>query len=307
MLANLFRKTKIISFFLGSVLCFICLVFYHNTTVDLFQNPFPILKDSLLKTTIISIGLSLLLLAEREQQSLKINPLHWLSMLLILFYLPQGSLSIRGLLLQFFLGVALYNISWINTSKNTARICFNLSIIFSCLVLFESLFVWFFLIPALFFLDQTTRKLKFIIAYLIPPFVIFIWTITAMHFLDLEYSIAGLGPIRFIGIQDFTFAELLFILLMLLVALFPMKNRVKKGIVPSVGVHFFLLIWFFMGLYASFFRSNTTLNPWELTFFPLLHLLGIFLEALTHRRAEVLTLFLIILKVAVLGYIYYSN
>ena len=76
MLANLFRKTKIISLLLGGVLCFICLVFYHNTTEDLFQDPLQILTNSALKTLIISVGLSLLFLVEKKHRNLKISALH---------------------------------------------------------------------------------------------------------------------------------------------------------------------------------------------------------------------------------------
>ena len=304
MLANLFRKTKIISLLLGSILCFICLVFYHNTKEDLFQDPLQILTDSALKTIIISVGLSLLFLVEKKQRNRKISALHCLSMLIVVLYLPQGSLSYKGLLLQFFLGFALYNVSFIYTAKNVARACFNLSLIFSCLILFEFIFVWFLIIPATFFLDQKARNLKYVIAYLAPPLLTLIWALTAIHFFDLEYSFMESRSFIFIGIKDLTHAELLFILLMSIIVLFPMKSKVRKGITTYVGVHIFLLIWFFLGLYTSFFRSNTSLNPWELTLFPLLHLLGIFLEEVSPKRSEVFILFLLILKGTVLYFIF---
>ena len=304
MLANLFRKTKIISLLLGSVLCFICLVFYHNTTEDLFQDPLQILTNSALKTLIISVGLSLLFLVEKKHRNLKISALHCLSMLIVVLYLPQGSLSFKGLLLQFFLIIALHNVSLIYTAKNVARACFNLSLIFSCLILFESIFVWFLIIPATFFLDQRTRNLKYVIAYLIPPLLILVWTLTTIHFFDLDYSFMESRSSIFIGIKELTYNEYLFILLMSIVVLFPIMSNVRRGIVANVEVHIFLFIWFFVGLYTSFFRSNNVLNPWELTFFPLLHLLGIFLGEVSHRKTEALIFFLIILKGSILYFMY---
>ena len=304
MLANLFRKTKIISLLLGGVLCFICLVFYHNTTEDLFQDPLQILTNSALKTLIISVGLSLLFLVEKKHRNLKISALHCLSMLIVVLYLPQGSLSFKGLLLQFFLIIALHNVSLIYTAKNVARACFNLSLIFSCLILFESIFVWFLIIPATFFLDQRTRNLKYVIAYLIPPLLILVWTLTTIHFFDLDYSFMESRSSIFIGIKELTYNEYLFILLMSIVVLFPIMSNVRRGIVANVGVHIFLFIWFFVGLYTSFFRSNNVLNPWELTFFPLLHLLGIFLGEVSHRKTEALIFFLIILKGSILYFMY---
>ena len=225
MLANLFRKTKIISLLLWSVLCFICLVFYHNTTEDLFQDTLQILTNSALKTLIICVGLSLLFLVEKKHRNLKISALHCLSMLIVVLYLPQGSLSFKGLLLQFFLGIALHNVSLIYTAKNVARACFNLSLIFSCLILFESIFVWFLIITATFFLDQRTRNLKYVIAYLIPPLLILVWTLTTIHFFDLDYSFMESRPLIFIGIKVLTYNEYLFILLMRMFFLF-LKNAI---------------------------------------------------------------------------------
>ncbi len=304
MLANLFLKTKIISLLLGSALCFICLVFYHNTTEDLFQDPLQTITDSALKTMIISAGLSLLFLVEKEYRNIKISALHSLSMLIIVFYLPQGTLSFKGLLLQFFLGIALHNVILISTAKNVFRSCFNLSLILSCLILFEPIFVWFLIIPATFFLDQRARNLKFFIAYLIPPLLILIWTLTTVHIFDLEYSFMDSRSSSLIRIQDLTPQELLFVLLMSIVILLPIKSYIRKSMAPNVGILIFILIWFFLGLYTSFFRPNDSLNPWELTFFPLLHILGVFLVDLTHKRAEVFILSLLILKGTVLYLIY---
>ena len=225
-------------------------------------------------------------------------------MLIVVLYLPQGSLSFKGLLLQFFLIIALHNVSLIYTAKNVARACFNLSLIFSCLILFESIFVWFLIIPATFFLDQRTRNLKYVIAYLIPPLLILVWTLTTIHFFDLDYSFMESRSSIFIGIKELTYNEYLFILLMSIVVLFPIMSNVRRGIVANVEVHIFLFIWFFVGLYTSFFRSNNVLNPWELTFFPLLHLLGIFLGEVSHRKTEALIFFLIILKGSILYFMY---
>jgi hypothetical protein len=52
-----------------------------------------------------------------------------------------------------------------------------------------------------------------------------------------------------------------------------------------------------LGLYISFTGGTSNLNPWEMLFFPLAHLTGIFLKELTNRALNIFILTLIFLKV----------
>jgi len=64
MLANLFRKTKIISLSLGTALLFLTFIFYHNSFESLSENPLKLLGESAIKTFILIVTLIFLMVQE---------------------------------------------------------------------------------------------------------------------------------------------------------------------------------------------------------------------------------------------------
>jgi len=72
MLANLFRKTKIISLSLGAFLIFLIFVFYHGSNEFLGQDPLSVLGTSAVMTFLLIMTLIFLLLQERRYRQIKI-------------------------------------------------------------------------------------------------------------------------------------------------------------------------------------------------------------------------------------------
>ena len=297
MLANLFRKTKIISLSLGAFLIFLVFVFYHNGAALLSQNTVGLWSDSALKTAFLVLALGNLMWLEGRYRHLKIVPLHSLSFALVLLYLPQGSVGVPGLLTLFFLGIVLHYLSLTLQIENTIKSLFNLSLILSGLVVFEPLFVCFFISPALFFLDKRFQNSKHLLAFILPIVITFICAGTLFHFFQSEYSFQSTNTGNFIGIKNLGKDVILLILLGLIAILFPLKNEVRKGVTSNPAAHLFLITWFILGLYISFTGGTSNLNPWEMLFFPLAHLTGIFLKEITNRALNIFILTLIFLKV----------
>ena len=297
MLANFFRKTKNISFSLGAFLIFLLFVFYHNGAALLSHNTVGFLTDSALKTALLVLVLGNLMWLEGRYSHLKIVPLHSLSFVLVLFYLPKGSVGVPGLLTLFFLGIVLHYLSLTLQTENTVKSIFNLSLILSGLVVFEPLFFLFFISPALFFLDKRFQNLRHLLALILPVVITFICVGTLFHFFESKYSFQSTNTENFIGIKNLGKEEILLILLGLIATLFPLKSKVRKGVISNPAAHFFLITWFILGLYISFIGGTSNLNPWEMTFFPLAHLTGIFLKEISNWAITIFILTLILLKV----------
>tara|TARA_A100001015_G_scaffold95665_1_gene106320 strand:+ start:3681 stop:4595 length:915 start_codon:yes stop_codon:yes gene_type:complete len=303
MLANLFRKTKIISLSLGAFLIFLLFVFYHSSFENLSQQPLLILWDSALKTSFLTLILLFLMIQENQYRHINIFNIHSLSTVLILFYLPSGSITLTGLLIQFFLALALHFTSKIFLTKNTLKSLFNLTLILCGLAVFEPLFLWFFLGPLLFFLDERLRNTKHLLVIFIAILCTVLWVKTTEHYFQLDPFFKGSYSINFVDIKKLLPDELALIVLVALIVLIPIKNTSKRDVTSNPAVQAFLITWLFLGIYSFFLGGTAYLNPWELTLFPLLYLLGIFLNKSSDRKGTLLVFLLLAVKVLILRFL----
>ncbi len=296
MLANLFRKTKIISLSLGAFLIFLIFVFYHGSNEFLGQDPLSVLGTSAVMTFLLIMTLIFLLLQERRYRHIKIYTIHSLSAVLILFYLPPGSVTPTGLLIQFFLAMALHFISMIFQTKKTLKPLFNLTIILSGLAVLESFFFWFFLGPLLFFLDERIRNTKHLLVIFVAVLSSIVWAITIEQYFQLDFFFKGSQPLTVIDIKKIVLDELLLIVLMGLIVLIQIKNTTRRDMTSNPVIQTFLFTWLFLGIYSSFFGGTALLKPWELTLFPLLYLFGNFLNEASNKKGTLLVLVLLMIK-----------
>jgi len=296
MLANLFRKTKIISLSLGTALLFLTFIFYHNSFESLSENPLKLLGESAIKTFILIVTLIFLMVQEIRYRHVNVFPIHSLSAVLIVLFLPQGSIGFNGLIIQFFLVMTLHFISLICNTKDTLKPFFNLTLVLSVLAIFEPLFLWLFVGLVFLLLEERFRNLKNVMVIVIAFFICFIWARTIEHYFQLEPLFKRTNSMNFFDIKKIARDELLYIALIGSLVLIPIKKSLRRDYISNSLILSYLFIWLFLGIYISFFRGTTHLNPWELTLFPLLYLFGIFLNAASDKKVTVVVILLLTIK-----------
>jgi hypothetical protein len=296
MLANLFRKTKIISLSLGAVLVFLLFLFYHNSTEGLVQNTSGVLWDVIRNTALLILGLALLIFSNERHRHLEVYPIHMLAFVLILFYLPSGEVRFKGLLFQFILGLAWHYNNRIFQSKEVLIPLFNLSLLLSALWVFEPFALVFFVSPLLLFLNSKFRQLKIFLCFLIPIGITLLWASTLFHFLELPFVVNGRMWTRYDKWMLPKENTYLLIGFLFLVFLRTLKGIRSKEYNFYSGSQTFLLIWLFSGLYLSFYGGTTTLNSWELILFPAVYFFGLYLNKESDKMGTILTLLLVVIK-----------
>ena len=296
MLANLFRKTKIISLSLGTALLFLTFIFYHTSFESLSENPLKLLGESAIKTFILIVTLIFLMVQETRYRHVNVFPIHSLSAVLIVLFVPQGSIGFNGLIIQFFLVMTLHFISLICNTKDTLKPFFNLTLVLSVLAIFEPLFLWLFVGLVFLLLEERFRNLKNVMVIVIAFFICFIWAKTIEHYFQLEPLFQRTNSMNFFDIKKIARGELLYIALIGSLVLIPIKKSLRRDYISNSLILSYLFIWLFLGIYISFFRGTTHLNPWELTLFPLLYLFGIFLNAASDKKVTVVVILLLTIK-----------
>jgi len=296
MLANLFRKTKIISLSLGAVFVFLLLLFYHNSTEELIQNTAGVLWNVTRNTSLLILGLSLLIYSNERYRHLEVYPIHMLAFLLVLIYLPPEEVSFKGLFFQLFIGLAWHYNNRIFQSKEVWIPLFNLSLLLSALWVFEPFVLCFFISPLLLFLDPKFRQVKIFLCFLIPIGITLLWSSTLFHFLEQPFVFNGRIWTRY---DTWTLPnENVFFLMGLLIFIFisTLDGTGRRTYNFYTGSQTFLLLWLTSGLYLSFYGGTATLNPWELILFPAVYFLGHYFNKISDKKGTIVTLLLVGIK-----------
>ena len=245
MLANLFRKTKIISLSLGTALLFLTFIFYHNSFESLSENPLKLLGESAIKTFILIVTLIFLMVQEIRYRHVNVFPIHSLSAVLIVLFLPQGSIGFNGLIIQFFLVMTLHFISLICNTKDTLKPFFNLTLVLSVLAIFEPLFLWLFVGLVFLLLEERFRNLKNVMVIVIAVFICFIWARTIEHYFQLEPLFQRTNSMNFFDIKKIARDELLYIALIGSLVLIPIKKSLRRDYISNSLILSYLFIWLF--------------------------------------------------------------
>ncbi|MDG2146788.1 MAG: hypothetical protein P8K14_00990 [Flavobacteriaceae bacterium] len=218
------------------------------------------------------------------------SSIHLLAFPLAFLFFPHGS----GLVVsKFFLGLMLvyskYVYGKVLFSENSAKNLFDLSFIFSLILIYNNFLAIFYLIPLVMLLQQKYRDIKHLICFFLP--VIFVpLFVNAISIVIPDKFFGSFYAFMKLDLWDFTIqskADFLWgiiIILSVYVTIFYKPKTYEKNSNPeNISGFKFMSFWLYASILIGILGLNVGDGRWFLSFIPNAYFVGIFLTKIRSR------------------------
>ena len=296
MIAELFQKTTLKSYFASIILCFLTVIFIHycknNGILSIEFLPRIIIFWLLFSGIIFLISF-----LENKNSVNTFRAVHLLSFPLFYLFFPHGKeLVLSKILIAVLIIFSKYSYSRIfNENKSYLRL-FDLSFIIVLLILYNKYFSFFLIIPITVIFNQKFRDLKHLVSFLIPlislPFIIKIFHKVFFHnynlYSDYNYLI-NTWKIE----QNFYYSEIIWfisIFISIISSVLFLPRRFEK--VRYQGF-IFMMLWLYISIIMGFFSLQKGEGEWFLSFIPVAYFSGIFIEKIKLTKIRNIVIYLL--------------
>ena len=296
MIAELFQKTTLKSYFASIILCFLTVLFVHycknNGTLSLELLPRIIIFWILFSGIIFLISF-----LENKNSVNTFRAIHLLSFPLLYLFFPHGKeLVFIKVLIAVLIIFSKYSYSRIfNENKSYLRL-FDLSFIIVLLILYNKYFSFFLIIPITVIFYQKYRDLKHLVSFLIPvislPLILSISFKVFFYdnnfFLNFKYFI-NTWKIE----QNFYYSENLWfisIFIAILSSILFIPRRFDK--IRHQGF-IYMMFWLYISIIMGFFNLQQGEGEWFLSFIPVAYFSGIFIEKIKVIKIRNIVIYLL--------------
>ena len=296
MIAELFEKTTLKSYFASIILCFLTVIFIHycknNGILSIEFLPRIIIFWLLFSGIIFLISF-----LENKNSVNTFRAIHLLSFPLFYLFFPHGKeLVLSKILIAVLIIFSKYSYSRIFNEKKSYLRLFDLSFIIVLLILYNKYFSFFLIIPISVLFYQKYRDLKHLVSFLIPlislPFIIKIFHEVFFYnynfFLDFNYLI-NTWKIE----QNFYYSEIIWfisIFISIISSVLFLPRRFEK--VRYQGF-IFMMLWLYISIIMGFFSLQKGEGEWFLSFIPVAYFSGIFIEKIKLTKIRNIVIYLL--------------
>ena len=296
MIAELFKKTTLKSYFASIILCFLMIIFIHycknNGTISIELFPKIIIFWILFSGIIFLISY-----LENKNAVNTFRAIHLLSFPLLYLFFPHGKeLIFSKVLIAVLIIFSKYSYSRIfNENKSYLRL-FDLSFTIVLLILYNKYFSLFLIIPITVLFYQKYRDLKHLVSFLIP--VISLPVVTEIFYKVFFYDNNFLLKFNYLINtwkieENYYYSELIwfisiFIAILSSILFIPRRfERIRfQGFI-------FMIFWLYISIIMGFFDLQKGEGKWFLSFIPVAYFCGIFLEKIKLIKIKNMIIYLL--------------
>ena len=296
MIAELFQKTTLKSYFASIILCFLTVIFIHYCKNNGILS-IEFLPRIIIFWLIFSGIIFLISFLENKNSVNTFRAIHLLSFPLFYLFFPHGKeLVLSKILIAVLIIFSKYSYSRIFNEKKSYLRLFDLSFIIVLLILYNKYFSFFLIIPISVLFYQKYRDLKHLVSFLIPlislPFIIKIFHEVFFYnynfFLDFNYLI-NTWKIE----QNFYYSEIIWfisIFISIISSVLFLPRRFEK--VRYQGF-IFMILWLYISIIMGFFSLQKGEGEWFLSFIPVAYFSGIFIEKIKLTKIRNIVIYLL--------------
>lgn len=296
MIAELFQKTTLKSYFASIILCFLTVIFIHYCKNNGILS-IEFLPRIIIFWLIFSGIIFLISFLENKNSVNTFRAIHLLSFPLFYLFFPHGKeLVLSKILIAVLIIFSKYSYSRIFNEKKSYLRLFDLSFIIVLLILYNKYFSFFLIIPISVLFYQKYRDLKHLVSFLIPlislPFIIKIFHEVFFYnynfFLDFNYLI-NTWKIE----QNFYYSEIIWFLsifMSIISSVLFLPRRFEK--VRYQGF-IFMMLWLYISIIMGFFSLQKGEGEWFLSFIPVAYFSGIFIEKIKLTKIRNIVIYLL--------------
>ena len=296
MIAELFQKTTLKSYFASIILCFLTVIFIHYCKNNGILS-IEFLPRIIIFWLIFSGIIFLISFLENKNSVNTFRAVHLLSFPLFYLFFPHGKeLVLSKILIAVLIIFSKYSYSRIFNEKKSYLRLFDLSFIIVLLILYNKYFSFFLIIPISVLFYQKYRDLKHLVSFLIPlislPFIIKIFHEVFFYnynfFLDFNYLI-NTWKIE----QNFYYSEIIWfvsIFISIISSVLFLPRRFEK--VRYQGF-IFMMLWLYISIIMGFFSLQKGEGEWFLSFIPVAYFSGIFIEKIKLTKIRNIVIYLL--------------
>tara|TARA_B100000945_G_C20411512_1_gene612834 strand:- start:1198 stop:2133 length:936 start_codon:yes stop_codon:yes gene_type:complete len=296
MIAELFQKTTLKSYFSSIILCLLVVIFIHYSKnngvlrIEFFPN---IIIFWLLFSGIIF----LISFLENKNSVNTFRAIHLLSFPLLYLYFPHGKgLVFFKVLIAVIIIFSKYSYSRIFNERKSFMRLFDLTFLNILLILYNKYFSFFLIIPITILFNQKFRDLKHLLSFLIPliflPLTIYIFHKVLFNnnnfFLEYNYfvntwkideNLYNSEIIWFISIFVAILSSILFV-----------PRRFEKD---RYRGFIFMMFWLYISIIMGLLNLQKGQGEWFLSFIPVAYFFGIFIEKIKYIKVKNMVIYLL--------------
>ena len=228
------------------------------------------------------------------------SSIHLLSFPLTFLFFPHGpGLIVSKIFLGLMLIYSKYVYGKIFFSDNSAKNLFNLSFIFSAILIYNNSLAIFYLIPLSILFQQKYRDIKHLTCFLLPViflplFINTIYNVTPEGFFGSFYSIMELNLWDFNIQSNSEFLWFIIIILSVYVTIFLRPRTYEQSSNPeNISGFRFMSFWLYASIFLGLLGLHVGDGRWFLSFIPAAYFFGIFLAKI---KSKIFKNYLIILS-----------
>ena len=296
MIAELFQKTTLKSYFLSSILCFLVVIFIHYSKnngvlkIEFFPN---IIIFWLLFSGIIF----LISFLENKNSVNTFRAIHLLSFPLLYLFFPHGKeLVFFKVLIAVIIIFSKYSYSRIFNERQSYMRLFDLTFLIILLVLYNKYFSFFLIIPLSVFFNQKYRDIKHLLSIIIPliflPLTLKIFKTVLFNkynfFLDYNY-IVNTWKID----ENFNYSEIIWFLSIFIAILSSILFIPRRFEKDKYQGFIFMIFWLYISIIIGFFSLQKGEGEWFLSFIPVAYFFGIVIEKIKYNKIKNMVIYLL--------------
>ena len=296
MIAELFQKTTLKSYFSSIILCLLVVIFIHYSKnngvlrIEFFPN---IIIFWLLFSGIIF----LISFLENKNSVNTFRAIHLLSFPLLYLYFPHGKgLVFFKVLIAVIIIFSKYSYSRIFNERKSFMRLFDLTFLNILLILYNKYFSFFLIIPITILFNQKFRDLKHLLSFLIPliflPLTIYIFHKVLFNnnnfFLEYNY------PVNTWKIEENLYnSEIIWfisIFVAILSSILFVPRRFEKD---RYRGFIFMMFWLYISIIMGLLNLQKGQGEWFLSFIPVAYFFGIVIEKIKYIKVKNMVIYLL--------------
>ena len=296
MLAELFHKTTLKSYFASIAFCLFSVIFIHycknNGTLRIEFIPNLIIFWLLLSGIIFLISY-----LENKNSINTFRAIHLLSFPLFYLFFPHGKeLVLYKILIALIIIFSKYSYSRIFNEKKSHLRLFDLSFLIVLLILYNLYFSFFLIIPITVFFYQKFRDLKHFVSFLIPliSMPLIFKVIKKLFFYNYNFSLKFNYLVNTWQIEDnFYYSDIIWLISIFLSIISSILFLPRKFENVRYQGFIFMMFWLYISIIIGFFKLQEGEGEWFLSFIPVAYFSGILIEKIKYNKIKNMTIYLL--------------
>ena len=296
MVAELFQKTTLKSYFASIFISLLVVLFIHYCKNEGALR-FEFLPNIIIFWLLFSGIIFLISYLENKNSVNTFRAIHLLSFPLIYLFFPHGKeLVISKVLIAVLIICSKYSYNRIfNENKSYLRL-FDLSFLIVLLILYNKYFIFFLIIPITVLFYQKYRDLKHLTSFLIPLIFLPLTLEIFNKVLFQNYNILSnynylinTWEIK----ENFYYSEIIWFIAIftaILSSILFIPRRYQK--IRYQGF-IFMIFWLYISLIMGFFGLQKGEGEWFLSFIPVAYFSGIFIEKIKNIKIKNMSIYLL--------------